>query len=227
MSFSRPLPSMGWNVPRALLGIILSAEGVFPSGFSFLVIGSHQASKLCLVGSPDWNSHPCLCGLPLPLQASCSHRFSPSLLQMSRVWNSSHPLSFIQVRLLSFGLRSWMTTLPVEAKMTSHGVRGPSWTEADCRGVLLLAWDAHSSADTHMPLCPWLVFVPSESFLGPIGLVDTFLLAQWISGRYMNFPKRLRGLSPLCCFSNVSGQFLHSIAKNWHPVRQGPCFAGV
>lgn len=109
--------------------------GGFPSGFSFLVIGSHQASKLCLVGSPDWNSHPCLCGLPLPLQASCSHRFPPSLLQMSRVWNSSHPLSFIQARLLSFGLKSWMTTLPVEAKMTSHGVRGPSWTEADCWGV--------------------------------------------------------------------------------------------
>lgn len=55
MSFSRPLPSMGWNVPRALLGIILSAEGVFPSGFSFLVSGSHQASKLWSV--PQIETH--------------------------------------------------------------------------------------------------------------------------------------------------------------------------
>lgn len=183
MSFSRPLPSMGWNVPRSLLGIILSAEGVFPSGFSFLVIGSHQASKPCLVGSPDWNSHPCLCGLPLPLQTSCSHRFPPSLLQMSPVWNSSHPLSFIQVRLLSFGLKSWMTTLPVEAKMTSHGVRGPSWTEADCRGVPFVSMSCtrlcrHSHACVSLACLCAIRVLPRAHWFG-----RHVLLAQWISGR--------------------------------------------
>lgn len=52
MSFPRPLSSTGWDVPRSLIGIILSAEG----GVSFWLLilsGSHQVSKLCVVSSPD------------------------------------------------------------------------------------------------------------------------------------------------------------------------------